>query len=63
MPLESRDDDKFAVLGVHMSTTIASFAHELRAVEIIWGCGFGIYLVVAGRDNVAHDNVGGLKVT
>lgn len=61
--LESRDDNKFAVLGVHMSATITSFAHKLCAVGIVWDYGFGICLVVAGRDNVAHGNVDGLKVT
>lgn len=46
-----------------MSTSIAGFAHELRDVVVIMTLEFGVCLVVAGRDNVTHDDVGPLQVS
>lgn len=58
---KQRDDNKLAVLGVHISATIAGFAHELRAVCLILILEIGECLVVARRDNVSHEDVSRLQ--
>lgn len=57
MPCEPRDDDKLAILAVYISAIIARFSHKLRFVFIFLTLLRRPCLVVAGRDDVAHDDV------
>lgn len=57
MLLEQRDDNELAVLGVHISATIAGFAHILRAVLMGVPKEISVCLMVPSRDNVAHNDV------